>query len=623
MVREERQIDTSHNQQHNFAFHGKVDEIQKQKTPIKIEKNWIYFKNQKWLHTLSSLKEQHVLENLPCSGSYACRLWSEGKLQHEWELMVLVEIRDENTRKATSVYDLLFHPDDSIRQSITQEVQKREGEGLMIIFDGYDELSDDQRSEFSLVQKILSNRVLYKATIVVTSRPIATKGLSAQFRQTLDQHVVIAGFNESDIHTYVTLACKDNIEMLAAFRSYISSRPFILSVMYNPLHCTIVTELYIWNWQDGRKFFAPNTLTELYAAFVLHLLKRNLPSHKSSTIDKLSDLPRDLFHNVTQLAELAASGLEESKYIYSDVPCDTLGLMVSVRQIYEVRSEKAAYMFLHLTLQEYLSAFYWSHQSQQKQIDFLYKQNISHIIQLRWLGIDYCDKDLKISYSVHWPHLLFLAGLTKLSFPLELIMPANNSEVIYIGPMCQVHFETQCPQNVSRVFRNRRLEVDLSDMIDWFVIGYCISNSDSTSLWFIPSVGPPKYIQSLSDGLHYSGNTIDLDSNSNQLVINMTVTFAKEYFEIFPRLYPFTKAISELSACLFVDDFPMLHILSHYCPNLKVLRLRGPFALTESPQLPKKTLVTVGLILPQFSVVFDSLHEYPSLSELHLFSTNR
>ena len=67
-------------------------------------------------------------------------------------------------------------------------------------------------------------------------------------------------------------------------------------------------------------FFAANTLTELYAAFVLHLLKCNLPSHKSSTIDKLSDLPRDIFCNVTQLAELAASGLEENKYIYGDVP---------------------------------------------------------------------------------------------------------------------------------------------------------------------------------------------------------------------------------------------------------------------------------------------------------------
>ena len=197
-------------------------------------------------------------------------------------------------------------------------------------------------------------------------------------------------------------------------------------------------------------------------------------------------------------------------------------------------------------------------------------------------------------------------------------MPVEDSEDMYIGPMCQVLFETQCPQTVSRVFSNRRLKVDLSDMIDWFVIGYCISNSDSTSSWFIPDVGPAEYLQSLSDGLHYSGNTIDLDSNSNQLTINMAVTFATKYFKIFPRLYPFTKAISELSTCVFTEDLPVLQNLSHYCSNLKVLRLRGLFASTEPPKLPKDTLVTIGLLLPQFNVVFDSLHEYPVLSELEL-----
>ena len=67
----------------------------------------------------------------------------------------------------------------------------------MIIFDGYDELSHDQRSEFLLVQKILSNKILHKATIVVTSRPIATKDLPVQYRQNLNQHVVIAGFNKT------------------------------------------------------------------------------------------------------------------------------------------------------------------------------------------------------------------------------------------------------------------------------------------------------------------------------------------------------------------------------------------------------------------------------------------
>ena len=397
-------MDTSHNKQVKFAFHGEVDEIQKRKNQIKIEEIG---------STLNASVHFVLIEGAAGVGKSTlcwqlCRLWlSEAKMQRQWDLVVLVEIRDEDTRKARNIYDLLYHTDDSIRQSIALEVMKREGEGLMIIFDGYDELSHDQRSEFLLVQKILSNKILHKATIVVTSRPIATKDLPVQYRQNLNQHVVIAGFNKTDIQTYITLACKENIEMLQDLRSYVSSRPFILSVMYNPLHCTIVTELYIWNWQDGRKFFAPNTLTELYAAFVLHLLKRNMPSHMSSKVDKLNDLPRDLFHNVSQLAELAAKGLEESRYIYNNIPCDTLGLMVSVRQLYEVRPEKAAFMFLHLTVQEYLSAFYWYHQSQQEQIDFLYRQNVSYIMKLRWLGIDYYDKELNISYSVHGHNYYF------------------------------------------------------------------------------------------------------------------------------------------------------------------------------------------------------------------------
>ena len=35
-----------------------------------------------------------------------CRLWlSEAKMQRQWDLVVLVEIRDEDTRKARNIYD--------------------------------------------------------------------------------------------------------------------------------------------------------------------------------------------------------------------------------------------------------------------------------------------------------------------------------------------------------------------------------------------------------------------------------------------------------------------------------------------------------------------------------------
>ena len=626
LVNKQIRVDASHLAK--FAFPGIADKIENQKSVVKIEE--IGFTS-KW----GALRPAHfvLIEGDPGSGKSTlswrlCKLWSEGKLRYKWDLVVLVETIDETNRKAANVYDLLYHPDDSIRMSMAQEIQKREGEGLLIIFDGYDELSNDQRSDFLILKQILSNRVLEKATIVVSSRPIATKGLPAQFKQNIDQHIQIVGFSETDIQRYMAFACKDNIELLDDLRSYVSSRPFILSVMHNPLYCTIVTELYIQFWQDERKGFAPNTLTDLYSAIFLHLLKRSLPLNESSDIVELSHLPEHVNSSLMDLAELAAKGMERRQYIFNNIRTDTLGLMVSVRQLYDVRPEKAAYRFLHLTLQQYLSALYWSQQPQQRQIDMLQGQNISDIMMLHHLGLENY-KELTKSYYFDWPHLLFLAGLTKLtSFPLGVIMPVNDSNAIYIGPMCQLLFEAQSSQYVSKVFKNRRLEVDLSlnDHFDWFVIGYCVVNSDNTSSWTIPDVESPRELQLLSDGLHYSNTCINWDQSAVRLAINMTVRkLANEYFKIFPKLYPFTQAISHLtlhhSTYLDDDGFSVLQNLSHYCPNLKSLHLLyDSFVLTETPQLPKDSLVTIGLALPRFSVVFYSLHGYQKLRELHLYS---
>lgn len=70
-------------------------------------------------------------------------------------------------------------------------------------------------------------------------------------------------FEEKDTDTYLNSACQDKPGLLEDLHLYVSSQPFILSVMYNPLHCGIVTELYIQYWQEGEKGIVPNSLTEL------------------------------------------------------------------------------------------------------------------------------------------------------------------------------------------------------------------------------------------------------------------------------------------------------------------------------------------------------------------------
>ena len=638
--RESNETDKLLLKQYKSAFKGNVDKIRNQKRTIEIKEIGLLPGDKPVAHFV-------LIEGAPGIGKSTlcwqlCRLWAEGKLRHKWDLMVFVEIRHKAMQKAQNVYDLLVYPDDpTIEKSIAREVQKRKGEGLLLIFDGYDELSGDQRSELSVFQQILTNRLLSKATVVVTSRPMATPSLPPRFIQDLDQHIAIVGFDKDSIHTYIRSACGDNRNLSEDFHTYVSSRPFIFSVMYNPLHCTIVTELYIQYWQNEQKGFAPNTLTELYTHLVLNLIRQN----SGCNVWHLSDLPAHVNNSLMQLAELAASGLKEEKYVFSNVPHDTLGLMVLVRQIHDIPADgqSPAYMFLHLTLQEYLSALYWSQQTEQQlKDDFLKEGNTLHYM-------DICEGFAFQNYgnkceSFHWPHILFLAGLTKLTCPFshELIPKKVKLHRSYVISLCQLGFEAQSPQILRTMLSNRKVEIPMLfyhpyGVLDVFLLGYCIANSDNTTVW---ALGGPRKENGLtvtftdlknkcmcysmiSDGLYYSLNTTDWNARPSQPSVHLQIS-AKCVFQDTPRVHLLTSVTSEL---YIINDqqlnsgegFSFLQSLSHFFPRLVVLHLpKLSFILTDSPQLPQSLVSIRHLTLPHYKVLLDNLHEYPALEDLDI-----
>ena len=626
--------------QHEYAFEGNVNKIQNQKHTIEIKEIGLIPGEKPVAHFV-------LIEGAPGIGKSTlcwqlCRLWAEGRLQYKWDLMVLIEIRHKAMQKAHSVYNLLVYPyDTTTRKSIAREVQKRKGEGLLLIFDGYDELSEDQRSELSVFQQILTNRLLSKATVVVTSRPTATPSLPPLFIQDLDQHIAIAGFDKDSIHTYIRSACGDNRNLSEDFHTYVSSRPFIFSVMYNPLHCTIVTELYIRYWQDGQKGFAPNTLTELYTSLVLNLIRRN----SAYNVWHMSDLPAHVNNSLMQLAELAARGLKEKKYLFSNAPQDTLGLIVPVRQIYDMRATQPSYMFLHLTLQEYLSALYWSHQTQQKlRDDFLKKENISRYMDnCAGFAFQNDGKDNDECESVHWPHILFLAGLTKLSCPfsLELIPKKEHLRASYIVSLCQLSFEAESLQILSTMLSSRKVEMNgfhVYDSLDMFLIGYCIANSDNTTIWAIMQDPCKKcefkftniitctHFSMVSDGLYYSLNSTDWNARRSQPSVHLMISV--KCLQDIPRIHLLTSVTSELSLydekLNSGEGFSLLQSISHFFPRLVVLELPMlSFIQTDSPQLPQSLVSIRDLTLPHYKVLLDNLYEYPALEDLEIRSTER
>ena len=171
-----------------------------------------------------------------------CKEWGEGRLLQQWDL---VQFRDKDIRRATHLRDFFkFSPDSPVNEIVYQHIRDTFGERVLIIFDGYDELSKLQKTETSIFNQILESKLLPSASVIVTSRPVASATLPDAFQDHTQQHIEVVGFTKRDIDKYIKCKFSVNSDLLQSFKEYISSHQFILTLMYVPLHCAIVTDLY-------------------------------------------------------------------------------------------------------------------------------------------------------------------------------------------------------------------------------------------------------------------------------------------------------------------------------------------------------------------------------------------
>uniref|UniRef100_A0A1X7V9E3 NACHT domain-containing protein n=1 Tax=Amphimedon queenslandica TaxID=400682 RepID=A0A1X7V9E3_AMPQE len=395
-----------HSTQAESAWHllrGQVDKI------VKLAKNKEISVEDVLKPTENSLSLRVVIDGPPGIGkTVLCHkllnMWSNGTLvPQQYDLVLYCPLRSSQIATATTLAELFEFKSPKVSKAVDW-LSDREGKGLLIIFDGWDELSE-QLKKSSIATSIIHRKQLRHCSVVVTSRSYASVPLLEM--NNLSRHVQVIGFLKHEISTVIIQALQKDEKLAQELidENRISSRSFfwaslsqsqelnshveykplfatvqsnkdsqlavklindlkvrsdVLSLCYIPLVCSMVILVYC---KEGGHL--PTTLTLLYENFILQTIRRHVKRHDINpcTLASLSSLPSELCRPLEDMCQIAYTNLaNNTKMVFSlhelqslseVVKEDYLGLMT---RFTEYDEEK--YQFLHLSIQEFLAAWW-------------------------------------------------------------------------------------------------------------------------------------------------------------------------------------------------------------------------------------------------------------------------
>ena len=533
-------------------------------------------------------------------------MWTKGELTHgQYNLVLYCPLRNDKVAQASTLADLSVYQSPTVLK-VVEWMTTTEGEGLLIIFDGWDELSTDLRQS-SLAAKIIRREILAKCSVIVTSCSYTSYSLLKL--SSVNRHVEVLGFSEEEIKAVVKGTLEKEPHLAEKLIHDLEVRGDVQSLCYVPLVCSIVISVYR---ESGGQL--PTTLTELYENFILQTVRRHVEKRVDNTnpvqVYSLHHLPSVLDTTFKEICHFAYLSLKDNnpKMTFSSIQlCHSLsqsekegylGLMTT----FIVGIEKR-YQFLHLSIQEFLAAWWIANYEKTEEVFAEHFDNDHFRMCLMFVaGLTHLEHD---SYQQYFNKELDLQCKRRPLFGFEKcyyshfkqnsanVRPHIHSHLFdeWDGILFQLLYESQntklC-QILSQSMKNHSLCLHglRSSLFDILCLGFFLNNSNIT--WKYLDLGHlnGQLVQLITNilmnNVKCKGIEIELwfednVQNAMKLLVNLfQSSFSHNLQECYITLYletPVPQNISDVTLVLLhlikLQHLKTLHFKKEYQGHLK------------------------------------------------------
>ena len=310
--------------------------------------------------------------------------WAKGNLLQKERLACLIYLRDPKIKTVNSFESFINYISYSqVLKGVEQYVCGNSGKGICLVFDGYDEYSEELRNS-SFLSDVINRKVLelQLCNIIVTSRPSA----SACLHNTVDLRVEILGFTKEHRKSYIAHALKDNPKAIQDLLGYLESSYSVDAYCHIPLSMAIL--VFLFKEFDYDKNKLPSTQTDINYRFICITIRRFIKKsqQKSLCISKFSEVPTTYQEILLEISKLAFTALKDDKIVFTATEisdfCPSLlkeskhwnglDLLKAVEYFnLEENADELSFNFLHFSVQELLAAYHISLMSETNQLKLL------------------------------------------------------------------------------------------------------------------------------------------------------------------------------------------------------------------------------------------------------------